>query len=518
MSLNAENWAFAKLAANCLADDTTALVESSSLLPATAPFKMKIKKLDSLNKIVQQEIVNVINVAWTVLTIERAAEKIPYSETATTHTQAPLDFHTWDILELVFTAQTWKDLDAKIDTKLDTATYDAEKVQKGTSATWTDSYQATISWVTSYVPWQRYQILCDVSNTSSATLEINALWAVPIKVWENGSLVDIPTNTITANTYAYFTYLTSNEFQFTSNEWNVNVVAVEATQKLMTYWEDITASDITNWYTALYVDSADWKVYKTDASNSSKINFIWFATEEWLADTQHLINTSWVSWWFSGLSIWDVYLQDWFITNTDNSNLVNSNPNNENQYCWYRIYVNNDCTLTEVKQAVYTNALNARLLNDAWTQLSNVSVSWWIATFNYNLIAWNYYRVEMYNNSASFTARKTSETFPINQTNINYVWWSYNWWNTTNAYNIEYINTTIPWVEWSIWNTYWANVIKVWKAISATEVEIDTFNNDNLNWTSSTTATAWWLTPPNITEYITIKVNWVDRKIAVYAV
>jgi len=62
MVFNAKNGAWAKLESNLLADSTTAIVQSSTLLPP-APFKVKIKKVNTLSKIIQQEIARVTNVA-----------------------------------------------------------------------------------------------------------------------------------------------------------------------------------------------------------------------------------------------------------------------------------------------------------------------------------------------------------------------------------------------------------------------------------------------------------------------
>lgn len=94
--------------------------------------------------------------------------------------------------------------------------------------------------------------------------------------------------------------------------------ALKSTKEIFVAWENITA------WNALYIHT-DWKVYKTDASNASKINFIWFATNTVSTWWNVIVDTSWVSATQSGLTAWsDYYLSNtaWDISTTPWTNVV----------------------------------------------------------------------------------------------------------------------------------------------------------------------------------------------------
>lgn len=86
-----------------------------------------------------------------------------------------------------------------------------------------------------------------------------------------------------------------------------------STQTSLTTWENITVWD------ALFIESSDWKVYKTDASDDTKIKFVWFASETIAINNPINIDTSWINnnqtWLSIGLKY---YLSDtpWIISST----------------------------------------------------------------------------------------------------------------------------------------------------------------------------------------------------------
>ena len=95
------------------------------------------------------------------------------------------------------------------------------------------------------------------------------------------------------------------------------VPEIWATKSIFTAWENITA------WNALYIS---WNnVFKTDASNLSKINFIWFASANASLWWNVIVDTSWVSNAQSGLTAWsDYYLSNtpWTISTTPWTNIV----------------------------------------------------------------------------------------------------------------------------------------------------------------------------------------------------
>jgi len=78
----------------------------------------------------------------------------------------------------------------------------------------------------------------------------------------------------------------ANKVPLTDSNWNLSWF-VPTTQSTFVAWENITA------WNALYILPADWKVYKTNASNISKINFIWFATNTVSSWWNVIVDTSW---------------------------------------------------------------------------------------------------------------------------------------------------------------------------------------------------------------------------------
>ena len=90
------------------------------------------------------------------------------------------------------------------------------------------------------------------------------------------------------------------------------------TRSTFVAWENISA------WNALYLHT-DWKVYKTDATSTTKINFIWFATQTVLSNANVIVDTSWVSLTQSGLTVGSDYCLSntpWAISTTPWTNVV----------------------------------------------------------------------------------------------------------------------------------------------------------------------------------------------------
>lgn len=80
-------------------------------------------------------------------------------------------------------------------------------------------------------------------------------------------------------------------------------------------------------------------------------------------------------------------------------------------------------------------------------------------------------------------------------------------WLTAGSY---YFLSDTPWI---IATTPWTNVFSVWKAISPTQILIDT---NEINWQLTTTATTWSVVLWNAQGYINVNINWTPKKIPYY--
>lgn len=125
--------------------------------------------------------------------------------------------------------------------------------------------------------------------------------------------------------------------------------------------------------------------------------------------------------------------------------------------------------------------------------------------------AWYYKANASDSNKSNFIWFANETVTSGNTVNINTSWIDVN--QTTLTLGDEYYLSNTP---WAIEVTPWTNSVKVGKAISATELEIHTNNQNSLNWETTTVATTWAVVLGNAEGYITIKINWVDKKIPYY--
>lgn len=254
-----------------------------------------------------REIVLFTNWVADTFTMVRAVAPCPLNNTTTVQQQDPQVFKDWATVEVRMTSSVWKNINELRDTKLDISTYEQEKIYKWSSTSWTDSYEVSIADATPLFDWQRFQIKCDVSNTWNATLNINSTWAKEIKIWEGGSLVQIPDNTITWWTFAFFTYLSGQDiFQYTGNEWNVVTPQVESLTAIYPAWETISAwNAVRLWDPWLWESSSS--VYLTDPITAGYDKFIGFASTSWNTSEDIQVEIQWINSNQAWLTIWNKY-------------------------------------------------------------------------------------------------------------------------------------------------------------------------------------------------------------------
>jgi len=163
-------------------------------------------------------------------------------------------------------------------------------------------------------------------------------------------------------------------------------------------------------------------VYKTDASNTAKLNFIWFATETILANANVLVDTWWVSTTQSGLTIWtENYLSNtpWAIASTPWTNVVSvwktiranailikdnknlQNPSSRTPWVNYLAstdwfvhwWINSDWSWWDCSIQIYSDTSatpTTQISSWAWYVGSSTD-SWFCCMIK----KWNYYRVDM---------------------------------------------------------------------------------------------------------------------------
>ncbi len=167
-------------------------------------------------------------------------------------------------------------------------------------------------------------------NWIKQTLALWTSWQVLTSNWAT-SVPSFTSPSVDINWLTEITTLNDADEFLVNQSWNKKITAenlwnslkIKTTQSKMTAWEDITSWD------ALFVDDwtvwTSWRVYKTDASNTNKINFIWFATETVTSWNTLKVDTSWVDDNQTWLTIWSTYYLSntpWVISTTPWTNNV----------------------------------------------------------------------------------------------------------------------------------------------------------------------------------------------------
>lgn len=439
-----------------------------------------------------------------------------------TRTADALSFTSWDRIFMSFTegdmneieTEIYSNIPADLDLKVDKTVYNAEKEVYASSSTGNDSYAITSPTVTSYVSWQTFKVLADIWNTGTATLQLNALSPKTIKKLVNGAFVVLDTGDIVTNQIFWATYNPIEDcFQFSVDPATAPIVQVESTVKSFVAWENIT-----DW-NALYINPADWKVYKTDSSNSSKINFVWFATETVLTNASIKIDTSWISNTQDSLTIWSAYYLWESYYNIVNSSqvLVNAtwydaNPEGRIWYdtsyqrAWQSFTLSTDKILRNIsvrikKNWAPTNVVSMKLYaSDRATLIATSSTTYNGAsiTGTFAPYVFDFSDIILTASTQYFISIEASSN---NTTNYYTLEWStvsvYGWWQAfqgsstiRSAQTIDFYVLAQMWT-WTIRNIStipWANSAYVWNAINTTSILL---NIDQIKQLAVITPTVW---------------------------
>lgn len=512
------NEAKAQIAAPLSASSTSIVLKTGfgALFPTTFPFQIKIESY-SAGVVIKREIATCMGRSGDILTVVRNSENCPDSDSASTQTTTPLEFSVDDWVFCIFSASVFDDvqdqiteiIDTSLPSKLNTSTYNADRAASmdvfAASSAGDDDYEITSSIVTAYNNGQVFKIQADVANTGASTLKLNALAAKSIKKLGTGSFVDLETGDIIVNQIFYCTYNAALDiFQFSVDPATAVVPIIESTQSVFIAGEAITAWD------AIYVSISDWKAYKTNASNSAKIWFVWFAAISSSIWWSVKISTQWISKLLSWLEIWE----DYFLWNETSQNdiiqsvwsggdsnwnaigfaasyyevwqsfLVSWNWTLKNITLWLKkvwspvfilnVEIFSDASFTTLV-ATSTNVINSSILTTSYTD--NV--------FSFNdifLASWTYY---LKLNIISWTISTTNYVYIQYSASDLYAWWqvyditSTNWVSAVSTWDLYMtIDFSIN-SSWSISKIPGLNNVFVWKATSSTSIRISNLYDTN---------------------------------------
>lgn len=304
-------------------------------------------------------------------------------------------------------------------------------------------------------------------------------------------------------------------------------------------WQSYTSTDIYNYiagniWSNYYTYILDWiyiikKNWDTPNILYNSYNRYTYSTGFKYADTPsswqyHTSTTFWIDWTNYNFTVWD-WLNTRIISNGRPFNgdlivkyfegkLTEVNTGfafwsvfSPSKVWWTKLTIHKACKLTTV-QVQQTDSV--RLKNSSWTTIATASVSWWIATFNYDITPWVYTLEATTNDSYPNyygSLSKTNEFFTAfsdgitTGNNIYFILWINIEWvilpTTTYSYTFQY-NKNTGWAD-TVWNS-WNRPYYFWENQTLRINKLD-YSQMTITWTSAWT---WWL-PPSL--YFTLNEN-----------
>ena len=364
------------------------------------PWNTYIWQLVQVNKVslevVKREIVTVTNKSWDTFTVVRATWTCPIDDNSTTQVQTAYEFIVDDgydtYFQMTVNAEVERDIQNGISDlqtqKLDVTSYLSGANLYDDSTTWSDAYLVALPLITSYaqIDWQIIRVKVDVSNTDSATLQINALWAKPI---------------------TKFNWIPLTSWDIIS--WNIMVVAWNNTDDAFELIQviDQSSSAVTPAFTSSF------PIWEDFASGNS-----WFLERN--ATVVYNSNTSENSTTPPSITWWVI------------------------QARWYKMLANLNLTVSSITKNASSTATRAIIADSAWVTLATATFIGNTAIFStpYYFNASTVFRILCDNSGASYTATLWTPT--IARTNVNYTLWSQAWSDdASNGWNIDSIVTNI---------------------------------------------------------------------------
>lgn len=292
----------------------------------------------------------------------------------------------------------------------------------------------------------------------------------------------------------------------------------------LTAWESLSKWDFYRyWIASLWENTS--KMYKTTTDTLEKSTARWIVLEDFILDEVFNWATDWVVDWYSWLLSLEAYVGSFNIANSVAQDLY-LNPND---VPWQTFTLNEDIELTSIAFSRFSGwtsyTFTITVYDDVWTLLATsnpyTASSQWVYTLTFPtqvlLDAWSYeFRITWPNVWSLVWAISTDTYAGWNRT--------INWVDTT--WDLEFWINWIPKITWSIdsplyiqddgslWLSAWTNEASAWVIVSDTQIRI----TNKITSVLSDSATAGSVSLWNAEWYITVKVNWVDKKIPYYGV
>ena len=250
---------------------------------------------------------------------------------------------------------------------------------------------------------------------------------------------------------------------------------------------DLIAGSTINQASALYSILWTWKIAETDASNSGKIKFIWFANASWILDDTISTITSGVAWNFTGLTIGsDYYLADTPII--DGWNIIQSlwAQTGGESFVWQSTVWNFHKQGQDVEISWEIILRNITVdLSKVWTPPSNIQCK----VFHFNKVSLLWTSTNVFS-SWDLTTWYTSKTFLFDDIAIPAYWtifieFSVDWAKSNSAYyRVAYNEWDVtPWFNhyYETWSGSWTT-----RAWQDTKYDIQLGEKDPVSWLIST--------------------------------
>lgn len=262
------------------------------------PFKCIIYTLNEVWDRDKQEIVNVTNISWDILTVERAFEECPQSATAQTQTQNELVFPAWSFIEVVNTAEQIAEVSRQI--AVDDDTTDIVHKTGDESISWSKSFDADFFQWYDESPNTKPSYT-DFSFATKAYVDTSVITAWLPFIFGDGSDWDLVVASWTTNINAWQIY----NFNSINIAWgatlsttdDVNIITSDQANFIIKA-KEMTLDGVIDlswkWYNPNSVDW--WLVYSSIFFDRQDVVPNDFYSETWI---------SWLSWdWWTWANSW----------------------------------------------------------------------------------------------------------------------------------------------------------------------------------------------------------------------
>lgn len=431
--------------------------------PSVYPYKLTITQKDPTitTKVIKRSIVEVSNRSWDIFTITWGAGSCPPDDDSNTPGTQAFSFDASSDVELLLTAEQVNDIQNEIvsinSNKLSKAEYQAGTYVYWASSTWNDDYVLTLPISPgAYAVGQTFRFMADVANSGPARLNINWLWFITIKKLHDQELEngDIEAWQIVMASYD------GTYFQMNSQIATIAQASVWAiTDSSYMLWEEISTSDVTNWYLCLFLET-----WPTFAQATGELN-IW--------------DISWNTRWDIPVISTGIYSSTFKLSARKNTspsvNLTLRLETDDGTWkpSWLLVHANSIATI--VPWSLTTTKADTTF---TWNWAFTIPVEWTpLHLVPYQGTYW-------------------SET--INATNYYVIWISTN-------------DTTTRWISMWNWTVWWARTTTKWAYVYSTSFQNkllsktdSDFSYKSILYGISTESKAVWTYPKLVTQWLAI--------------